>query len=119
MEVIGNILSQSGIDQNATLLLVFVLLFIPALPFLRRRVRTGKGPTLRSIPGFTAVRGLASQSMETGQPLHMSVGVQGIANQSTAQTVAGLTTLEYLARQAAVYGAPPVVSAAGSKRRVT
>ena len=112
MEVIGNILSQSGIDQNAALLLAFLLLFIPAFPFLRRKIRAGKGPTLRHIPGFTTVRGLTSQSIETGRPLHMSVGVQGIANQNTAQTLAGLTILEYLARQAAVYGAPPVVSAA-------
>ena len=112
MEVIENLLSQSGIEQNAALLLAFLLLFIPAFPFLRRRIRAGKGPTLRSIPGFSTLRGLASQSRETGRPLHISVGEQGITNQSTAQTLAGLTILEYLARRVFVYGAPPVVSVA-------
>ena len=109
MQVILNVLSQSGIDQNAALLLAFLLLLIPAMPFLRRRVKAGKGPGLRPISGFTALHGLVSQSIETGQPIHLSVGVQGIGQQSTAQTLAGLTTLEYLAQQAAICGAPPVV----------
>lgn len=42
----------------------------------------------------------------------MSVGEQGITNQSTAQTLAGLTVLDYMARQVSVYGTPPVVTAA-------
>jgi hypothetical protein len=112
MEVIANILSKSGIDQYAAVLLAFILLFIPAIPFLRRRVSAGKGPTLRVIPGFTALRRLTSQSVETGRPIHLSVGTQGISGQNTAQTLAGLTTLQYLAQQAAVLGAPPIVSVA-------
>lgn len=112
MEVIGNVLAESSIDSSAAFLLAFLLVFVPAFPFLRRRIRAGSGPTLRSIPGFTILRGVTGQSLETGQRLHMSVGTQGIANQNAAQTLAGLTTLEYLARHAAVRGAPPVVSVA-------
>jgi hypothetical protein len=112
MEVIASILSRTGISQDAALLLVFLLVFIPAIPFLRRRVNAGKGPALRAIPGFDNLRGLTSQSMETGRSLHVSVGTRGVAGQSATQTLAGLTTLQYLAQQTATYGAPPVVTAA-------
>lgn len=112
MQVILSVLSQTSIDPNAAFLLAFLLLLIPAVPFLRRRVKTGNVPGLRSLSGFTALRSLVSQSIETGQPIHLSVGVQGIGQQSTAQTLAGLTTLEYLAQEAAICGAPPIVSIA-------
>ena len=112
MQVIANILSQSGIEPRTALLLVFLLAFVPALPYLRRRIINGLSPTLRPIRGFDTLQRMTSQSMETGRPIHMSVGIQGVANQNTAQTLAGLTTLEYLARESAVYGAPPIVSVA-------
>jgi len=112
MQVILNILSQSTMDPNATLLLVVILLLIPALPFLRRKVKLGKGPALRPLSGYAAVQNLIGQSIETGRPIHISVGVQGIGQQSTAQTLAGLTTLEYLAQQTAMYDVSPLVSVA-------
>jgi hypothetical protein len=45
---------------------------------------------LREIPGFTALKGFIEQAMETGQPVHISVGVDGIGAANTAQTLAGL-----------------------------
>jgi len=112
MQVILNILSQSAIDQNATLLLICVLLLIPALPFLWRKVKMGKGPVLRPISAYAALQNVVSQSVETGYPVHVSVGVRGIGQQSTAQTLAGLILLEHLAQQTAEYDAAPLVSVA-------
>ena len=112
MQVIANILSESGIEPKAALLLAFLLIFVPALPYLRRRIIDGASPQLRPIPGFKALQQMTGQSMETGRPLHLSVGIQGVGNQNAAQTLAGLTTLEYLARETAVYGAPPIVTVA-------
>jgi len=112
MQVIANILSQSGIEPETALLLVFLLIFVPALPYVRRRIINGARPRLRPIPAFKTLQRLTGQAMETGRPLHVSVGTQGVGTQSTAQTLAGLTMLEYLAREAVVYGARPIVSVA-------
>lgn len=112
MQVVLDILSQSAIDQNATLLLICILLLIPVLPFLRRKVKLGKGPVLRPISGYTALQNVVSQSVETGYPVHVSVGVRGIGQQSIAQTLAGLGVLEHLAQQTAEYDAAPLVSVA-------
>jgi hypothetical protein len=112
MEVIRNILLQTGITERAAIMLVVLLLFVPAVPFLAARIRAGKRPTLRPIPGFDALRRLSEQAMETGQPVHMSVGVEGVSTSNTAQTLAGLTALHYLSDQAALYGGSPLVSVA-------
>ncbi len=112
MEVIRNLLLNTGIGQREALMLVLLLLFVPAIPFLSARIRSGLKPNLREIPGFDALKGFIEQSMETGQPVHVSIGVQGVNSAGTAQTLAGLAALRYLADQAAKYGGPPVVSVA-------
>jgi hypothetical protein len=112
MEVIRNLLLDSSVGQREALMLALLLLFVPAIPFLAARIRSGTKPTLREIPGFVALKGFVEQAMETGQPVHVSVGVEGVGAASTAQTLAGLVMLRYLANQAAKYSGPPVVSVA-------
>ena len=112
MEAVGDVLASIRVDERAALMLVFLLLFVPAMPFLRRWVKAGRGPVLRPIPGYSVLRGFVSRSIETGRPVHLSVGVEGVSRTNTAETLAGLTLLDYLAGQAAVYGALPSVSVA-------
>lgn len=95
-----------------SLMLIVPLIFLPLMFFFAVRVKAGHRLPLRPIPGFEALKGLLGQSAETGQALHVSLGVEGIANRTAADTLAGLTVLEYLARQAAASDTPPIVTVA-------
>lgn len=90
--------------------LVLLLLILPVLFFLIYRVRAGKTGELRPLPGLEALPGLVGRSAETGQPLHVSVGVAGIGGSATAETWAGLTVLGQLADTAAACDTPLLVT---------
>lgn len=107
------------IDERVAMLVAFLLFFVPAIPLIARRVRSGRLPALRPIAGYSIVRDQITQSLETGRPLHLSLGTQGVSDRNMAQTLAGLTTLEYFADQAAVYGAPPIVTSADATTMIT
>lgn len=92
--------------------LVLLLLILPILFYLTSRVRAGKAGALRSIPAMDSLPGLVGRSAETGQPLHVSVGVAGVGGSMTADTWAGLTLLSRLADQAAACDTPLIVTVA-------
>jgi len=92
--------------------LVLLLLLLPALFFLASRVRAGKAGDLRPLPGIEELPGSVGRSAETGQPLHVSVGVDGIAGSATAETWAGLAILDELANEAAACDMPLIVTVA-------
>jgi hypothetical protein len=92
--------------------LALLLLTLPVLFFLTSRVRAGKGGELRPLPGMDALPGLAGRSAETGQALHVSVGVAGVGGAATAETWAGLTLLGQLADEAAACDTPLIVTVA-------
>lgn len=89
-----------------------LLLSLPALFFLSSRVRAGKAGELRSLPGLEQLSAAVGRSAETGQPLHVSVGVAGVGGPVTAETWAGLTMLGHLADEAAACDTPLIVTVA-------
>lgn len=91
---------------------VLLLLLLPALFFLASRVRAGKTGELRPLPGFEKLPGSVGRSAETGQPLHISVGVAGIYGLATAETWAGLAIVDELASEAAACDTPLIVTVA-------
>lgn len=92
--------------------LVLLLLLLPVLFFLASRVRAGKAGELRPLPGIEELPGSVGRSAETGQPLHISVGVAGISGSATAETWAGLAILDQLADEAAACDTPLIVTVA-------
>ena len=92
--------------------LVLLLLLLPALFFLASRVRAGRAGDLRPLPGVEELPGSVGRSAETGQPLHISVGVAGISGSATAETWAGLAILDELANEAAACDTPLIVTVA-------
>jgi len=92
--------------------LVLLLLLLPVLFFLGARVRAGKAGELRPLPAVEELAGAVGRSAETGQPIHVSVGVAGVGGPQTAETWAGLTLLSELADRAAACDAPLVVTVA-------
>jgi hypothetical protein len=92
--------------------LVLLLLILPVLFFLTSRVRAGKTGELRALPGMEELPELVGRSAETGQPLHVSMGVSGVGGSTTAETWAGLTLLGQLADEAAACDTPLLVTVA-------
>jgi len=100
------------VNETQLVLLLFLVAFLPALYLSGRRVQKGDSPDLRSIPAFDALRGVTARAIETGRAVHFSLGVGGITGDTTADSLAGLSALEYLADQSAAADAPPTVTLA-------
>lgn len=94
------------------LALLFLVVFAGLLAFFTVRARGGSKPTLRRIRAFDAMKGLVGRAVESGRTLHVSLGVGSVANQTTADSLAGLTVLDFLSEQGADTGIPPLVSMA-------
>jgi hypothetical protein len=92
--------------------LVLLFLILPVLFFLTSRVRAGKAGQVRALPGMEKLSGLVGRSAETGQPLHISVGVSGVGGGTTSETWAGLTLLGQMADEAAACDTPLIVTVA-------
>ncbi|MBI1877870.1 MAG: hypothetical protein HYR94_06525 [Chloroflexi bacterium] len=92
--------------------IVFLLIFVVAFYFFTLRARSGRTPLLRRIRAYEMLKGLPGQTVEAGRDLHLSLGVGSLVNETTADSLAGLTVLDYVAGQAAVTGASPTISMA-------
>ncbi len=92
--------------------LIILLLLLPLLIWLASRVRAGKIGALRPLPGMEDLPGAVGRSAETGQPLHISVGVAGVGGAATAETWAGLSVLSQIADEAAACDTPLIVTVA-------
>jgi hypothetical protein len=92
--------------------LALLLLLLPVLFYLTSKVRAGKAGALRPLPGLEELPGAVGRSAETGQSLHVSVGVAGMGGAATSETWAGLTVLNELADEAAACDTPLVVTVA-------
>ncbi len=90
--------------------IVPLLLILPILFYLTFRARAGKAGETRPIPGLERLPESVGRAAETGQPLHVSVGVAGVGGPATAETWAGLTVLQELADEAAASDTPLIVT---------
>ncbi len=108
MSFLSSLLQSSGIPEPGAVAL-FVL-FLAVFIYFLLGTRWAASLTLRPIAAYEALKQLLAQAAEAGQPVHISVGTAGISQASTADTVAGLYTLEFLADRAAVNAIPPVVT---------
>lgn len=79
---------------------------------LRAFVRSRRGIPLRPLSGYLAIPRLQGRSVETGQGLHISLGVSGVGGADTAATLAGLAVLETLTDEAVASDSPPTVTVA-------
>lgn len=91
---------------------VILLLFVIVLYYAAVGVKRGRLPQLRRIAAFDAVKDATGRAMEAGQQVHLSVGLGSMANETTADSLAGLAVLRYLARQSAATGILPIVTMA-------
>lgn len=92
--------------------IVILIVFVAAIYIFTLRVRSGRTPLLRRIRAFDALQGLPGRAIEAGRDLHLSLGVGSLVNETTADSLAGLAVLDYLAEQAAATGVSPTISMA-------
>jgi hypothetical protein len=100
------------VNETQLALLLFFVAFLPVLYLSGRRVQEGDFPDLRPISAFNALQGVTARAIETGRAVHISLGLGGTTGDATADSLAGLSALEYLADQSAAAGAPPIVTVA-------
>ena len=105
-----DLLRNSGTSEQQALMLVLLLITLPLLVLFNSQVKAGMHPTLRPIRAFSRLRELIGRGSETGRPIHVSLGTGGIADASTAESLAGVTLLEHIAGQSAASGAPLIVT---------
>jgi hypothetical protein len=106
---------QLPIDLGPFLEAFFIILFaliVTALTWLHyARARSGHKVARRALPALNVLRAALGRGAETGRAIHVSPGAGTIGNRATtAETIAGLLAAEQLARQAALNGAPVLVS---------
>jgi uncharacterized protein DUF6754 len=105
-------LLKSTIDAENAQALALFLFFLPVSYFSYWAIKRGANITLRPIASYATLKKLLAQAAETGQPFHLSLGTFGVSDSAAADTMAGLTVLEYLADRAAVSATPPIVTMA-------
>ena len=82
----------------ASLFLLFVL-FIYCI----REARRGKVPQIRKLAALDAIEEAVGRATEVGRPVHFSPGIIELTHERSAQTLAGLSVLSYVAKLCARY----------------
>jgi len=90
----------------------FILLFLLFMYVSYLEIRLRGKPQLRPLQGIERLRRVINRAIESGKPLHISIGSGSIGKQDTAETVAGLTVLEYMEQQGSYYRMPVITSLA-------
>ncbi len=110
MESVIELLKNSGTSEQQALVLILLLVMLPLLLLFTSQLRAGRPVSLRPIKGFSRLKGLIGRGAETERPIHMSLGIGGIMDASTAESLAGITLLEHVAHQSVSSGAPLIVT---------
>lgn len=92
--------------------LTVLLLFGVLMLLFGMRAKDKRTPSLRPIPAFEKMKNLAPAAIETGTQLHLGLGIGGVTNAATADTLAGITVLEHFSAQMASAKTSPIVSTA-------
>jgi len=98
--------------QIILVVILFLLLFLGLIAFFSMRIKKGQRVMLRQIRAFTAVKRLLAETAETGQKMHLSVGVGSVAGETSADTLAGISMMEAVADQSAKTGEPAITTMA-------
>jgi hypothetical protein len=101
--VAGPVVSRSNWfrTERTNALILFLLMFVMVNLYIRR-ARGGKDLYIRRIAGLSALDEAVGRATEMGKKMFY---IPGIMSLSEIQTIASLSILAYVAKQAAIYGA--------------
>jgi len=100
--LINTIESLIASDVDITALIVLAL-FCILLALFTSQAKRGHRFALRMIPAYESIRQLVSQSLESGQPIHVGMGSGRVGTEATPEALMGLTVFDYVARNVAAY----------------
>jgi hypothetical protein len=86
--------------------LAILLIFVPLFVALSLRAKGGRRIALRPIPAYSRLRALVSQGAESGQPVHVAMGIGRLGTDATLESLMGLTIFDYVARRASAANQP-------------
>jgi hypothetical protein len=101
------------------IVLVFIGLASAGLFVLTSRVKRGNKVTLRPQTGYIALHKQVGRAVESGQPLHISLGRGNLAGPASPTSVAALTMLTHLAEGSCASGMPPTVTTGDGSLMIT
>ncbi len=96
------------IDQ--AVVLVGFLLALPIFAFINLGLRKGQEISLRKIPGMENLSHAIARALEEGQKVHVSVGTGKLGENTTVETMAGLTSLDIVSAISSESGVETMVT---------
>lgn len=104
-----------ALPQNTILFLGFVLVVVALTWLHHARVSGGRLPVRRPLPALDTLRAALGRGAETGQAVHVSPGASALgaadgSRATAAELLAGLLVAERVAGEAALNGAPILLS---------
>lgn len=87
------------------IIVIAILLYL-----LQRSIRAGRRVALRPLPALDGLKGQLGRAIESGNPLHVTLGSASLVNQASPTSIAGLHVLDYLAADGCANGTPPLVT---------
>ena len=90
--------------------LIFIVLASAGLFVLTSRAKKNGQMGLRPHRGYIALHKQVGRAVESGQPLHISLGRGSLAGPANPSSVAALTLLTHLAEGSCASGMPPTVT---------
>jgi hypothetical protein len=93
------------------LITILVLAIVIVLLFLVHRLNMKRGRVgLRRLPAFDGLWQQQGQAIESGRPLHISLGRASIVTQNSPTSFAALDILDHSAAEGCANGTPPLVT---------
>lgn len=86
--------------------LAMLLILVPLFVSLSLRAKAGRRIPLRPIAAYSRLKALVSQGTESGEPVHVAMGVGRLGTDATLESLMGLTMFDYVARRASAANQP-------------
>lgn len=87
-----------------------IVVVIILLVLLQRSLNAGRKVATRPLPALDGLQGQLGRAIESGNPLHVSLGNATLVGQSSPTSVAALQVLDSLAKDGCANGTPPLVT---------
>ena len=87
-------LIELGKQFSFASLFLLLVLFVCCI----RQARRGNVPQIRRLPALDAIEEAVGRATEVGRPVHFSPGIIELTHERSAQTLAGLSVLSYVAK---------------------
>lgn len=102
-----------GLNPSELIVPLLLLLAFLLLALITIRLQRGSLVVrMRPLPGIQTLQLLAGRAVEEGRTLHLGLGTGRLAGATAAETLIGLSVLDWLAAQAARTSTAPLVTTA-------